>query len=61
MNPYWLLRAFVKTTNISHATTIGLESTEKKQLNPAVSELIENLRNQKITQKSHRNFFVFCL
>ncbi len=43
MNPYWLLRAFVKTPNISHATTTGLESAGEKQLNPTVPELIENL------------------
>ena len=42
MNPYWLLRAFVKTPNISHATTTGLESAGEKQLNPTVPELIEN-------------------
>jgi hypothetical protein len=43
MNPYWLLRAFGKTPNISHATTTGLESAGEKQLNPTVPELIENL------------------
>ena len=42
MNPYWLLRAFGKTPNISHATTTGLESAGEKQLNPTVPELIEN-------------------
>jgi hypothetical protein len=48
MNPYWLLRAFVKTPNISHATTTGLESAGEKQLNPTVPELIENLPFNKI-------------
>ncbi len=43
MNPYWLLRAVVKTPNISHATTTGLESAGEKQLNLTVPELIENL------------------
>ncbi len=43
MNPYSLRRAFVKTPNISHATTTGLENAFKKQLNPAVRELIEKL------------------
>jgi len=43
MNPYWLLRAFGKTPNISHATTTGLESAGEKQLNPTVPEFIENL------------------
>jgi hypothetical protein len=43
MNPYWLLRAFGKTPNISHTTTTGLESAGEKRLNPTVSELIENL------------------
>jgi hypothetical protein len=43
MDPYWLRRAFVKTPNISHATTTGLESAGEKQLNPTVPELIENL------------------
>jgi hypothetical protein len=43
MNPYWLLHAFVKTPNISHATTTGLESAGEKQLNPTVPEFIENL------------------
>jgi hypothetical protein len=46
MNPYWLLRAFGKTPNISHATTTGLESVGEKQLNPTMPELIENLRFQ---------------
>ncbi len=41
MNPYWLLRAFVKTSNISHAATTGLESAGEKQLNPTVPELVE--------------------
>jgi hypothetical protein len=41
---YWLLRAFGKTLNISHATTTGLESAFKKQLNLTVPELIGNLR-----------------
>ena len=36
MNPYWFLRAFVKTPNISHATTTGLESAGEKQLNPTI-------------------------
>jgi hypothetical protein len=40
---YWLLHAFGKTPNISHATTTGLESAGKKQLNPTVPELIENI------------------
>jgi len=44
LNPYWLLHAFAKTPNIRHATTIGLESAGKKQLNPTVPELIEKLR-----------------
>jgi hypothetical protein len=44
LNPYWLLRAFVKTPNISHATTTGLESAGEKHPNPTVSELIENIR-----------------
>ncbi len=44
MNPYWLLHAFVKTPNISHAATTGLESAGEKQLNPTVRELIENLQ-----------------
>jgi len=44
MNPYWLLRAFGKTPNISHATTTGLESAGEKQLNRTVPELIENLQ-----------------
>ena len=43
MNPYWLLRAFAKTPNISHATTTGLESAGEKQLKPMVPELIESL------------------
>ena len=43
MNPYWLLRAFGKTPNISHATTTGLESAGEKQLKPMVPELIESL------------------
>jgi len=42
LNPYCLLHAFVKTPNISHATTTGLESAGKKQLNPTVPELFEN-------------------
>jgi len=45
LNPYWLLRAFVKTQNISHATTTGLESAGEKQLNPTVPELIENFQD----------------
>jgi len=40
---YWLLHAFGKTPNISHTTTTGLESAGKKQLNPTVPELIENI------------------
>ena len=36
MTPYWLLRTFGKTPNISHATTTGLESAGEKQLNPTV-------------------------
>ncbi len=43
MNPDWLLHAFGKTPNISHATTTGLESAGEKQLNPTMPELIENL------------------
>jgi hypothetical protein len=44
MNLYRLLHAFVKTPNISHATTTGLESAGEKYPNPtAVPELIENL------------------
>jgi len=38
---YWVLRAFGKTPNISHATTTGLESAGKKRLNPTVPEIIE--------------------
>jgi hypothetical protein len=44
-DPYWLFRAFFKTPNISHATTTGLESAFKKQLNSTVLEPIEKLRN----------------
>jgi hypothetical protein len=43
LNPYWLLGAFGKTPNISHATTTGLESAGEKQLNSTAPELIENL------------------
>jgi len=43
LNLYWLLRALGKTPNINHATTTGLESAGKKQLNPTVPALIENL------------------
>ncbi len=43
MNPYWLLRAFVKAPNISHAATTGLESAGKKWPNPTMPEFIENL------------------
>ena len=43
LNPYWFLRAFFKTPNISHATTTGLESAGEKHLNPTVPKLIENL------------------
>ncbi len=43
MNPYWLLRALVKTSNISHATTTGLESVFKKHPNATVLKPIENL------------------
>jgi len=39
LNPYWLLHTLGKTPNISHATTTGLESAGKKQLNPTVPEL----------------------
>jgi hypothetical protein len=46
MNPYCLLHAFVKTPNISHAATTGLESAGEKQLNPTVPELIENLLSE---------------
>jgi len=42
LNSYWLLRASSKTPNISHATTTGLESAGKKQLNPTVPELIDS-------------------
>ncbi len=44
MNPYWLLRSFIKTPNISYAATTGLESAGEKQLNPTVHDLIENLQ-----------------
>ena len=45
LNPCWLLHASGKTPNISHATTIGLESAEKKRLNPTMPEIIEqNMR-----------------
>ncbi len=43
MNPYWLLRAFVQTSNISHATMTGLESAGEKHPYPTVPEPIENL------------------
>jgi hypothetical protein len=42
LNLYWLLHAFVKTPNISHATKTGLESAFKKQLSPTVLGPIEN-------------------
>ncbi len=45
LNPYWLLRAFLKTPNINHATTTGLESAGEKQLNPTVPEFIKNWTN----------------
>ncbi len=44
LNYYWLLCVSGKTPNISHATTTGLESAGKKQLNLTVPEIIENLR-----------------
>ncbi len=44
INPCWLLRAFLKTPNISHATTTCLESAGEKQLNPAAAKIIENLQ-----------------
>ena len=44
LNPYWLLHALGKTPKISHATTTGLESAGKKQLNPTVPKVIENLQ-----------------
>jgi hypothetical protein len=43
MTPYWLLRAFAKTPNISHTATTGLESAGEKHPNHTVTELIENL------------------
>jgi len=45
LNPYWLLHDLGKTPNISHVTAIGLESAFKRQLNPTVPELIQNLLN----------------
>jgi len=54
MNPYWLLHAFVKTPNISHATTTGLESAGEKQLNPKVPELIENLTPKLVKRYAQR-------
>jgi hypothetical protein len=41
-DPYWFLRAYDKTQNISHATKTGLESAFKKQLSPTVLGPIEN-------------------
>ncbi len=58
---YWLLHAFGKTPNINHATTTGLESAGEKQLNPTVSELIENLLVTFLTIRIRTlsNLFVF--
>ena len=47
LNPYWLLRAFGKTPNISHATTTGLESAGKKHPNPTVPEIIKGLHRKR--------------
>jgi len=52
LNPYWLLHAPGRTPNISHATTTGLESAGKKQLNSTVLELIENLPGNSLTWRN---------
>jgi hypothetical protein len=57
MAPYWLLRAFGKTLNINHVTTMGLERAFKKHPNPTVRELIETYKEGAVCRAISSNGF----